>query len=84
MYIPEWRGLQLDQIQSQLCIVAEPGSAEYNFCMPNGESLPLHRKGLNLLGCPVGSSQYLSVHLSKIVADIQKDLDVLMAFPSLH
>jgi hypothetical protein len=87
MYIPEWRGLQLDQIQSQypqVRIVAEPGSAEYNFCMPNGDSLPLHREGLNLLGCPVGSSQYSSVHLSKIVADIQTDLDALMAFPSLH
>ena len=87
MYIPEWRGLQLDQIQSrypQLRMVAEPGSAEYNFWMPNGDCLPLHREGLNLLGCPIGSSQYSSVHLSRIVADIQKDLDALMAFPSLH
>jgi hypothetical protein len=45
IYIPEWLGVQLDQIQSQypqLCIGAEPGRAEYNFCMTNGDSLPLH------------------------------------------
>jgi hypothetical protein len=54
--------------------------------MPNGGSLPLHREGLNILGCPLVSlnSEYSTVHLSTIVADIQKDLDALTAFPSLH
>ena len=52
--------------------------------MPNGDSLPLHREGLNILGCPVGSSEYSTAHLNKIVEDIQTDLDALMAFPSLH
>jgi hypothetical protein len=37
-----------------------------------------------ILGCPVGSPEYWTVYLSKIVADIQKDLDELSAFPSLH
>jgi hypothetical protein len=59
---------------------------KYCFRMPNGGSLPLHREGLNILGCllvPL-NSEYSTVHLSTIVADIQKDLDALTAFPSLH
>jgi hypothetical protein len=52
--------------------------------MPNGDSLPLHSEGLNILGCPVGPPEYWTVHLSKIVADIQKNLDALSAFLSLH
>ena len=85
MYIPKWRGLQLDQLQLKYPQL-EPGSGgtEYSFRMPNGDSLPLQREGLNILGCPLGSSQYSTVHLNKIISDIQKDLDALTAFPALH
>ena len=75
----------MDQLQSQYPQLAlEPGGTEYCFGMPNGDSLPLHREGLNILGCPIGSSEYSTAHLNKIIGDIQKDLDALSTFPSLH
>jgi hypothetical protein len=91
MYLPQWLGLQLEQIRSQYPspqLEPEHDSMEYCFPMPNGDSLRLRHEGLNILGCPVGPPEYSTVHLSKIVADIQKGLDVqhhaLTALPSLH
>jgi hypothetical protein len=49
MYITEWWGLQLDQIQSQCPqLEPKPDSMEYCFGMPNGDSIPLHSDGLNI------------------------------------
>ena len=69
---------------SNFLLMREQGSTEYCFSMPNGDSLPLSRDGLNLLGCPIGSKEYSTEHLHGIIGDIQKDLDALTALPCLH
>ena len=88
MYIPQWRGLSLDQLQLQYPQLVvdndDPAPGPPQMQMPNGDRIPLQRHGLTILGCPLGSREHVTAHLHAVIADIQKDLDAVTALPALH
>jgi hypothetical protein len=84
VYIPSWQPLPEQQLAIHPRVSLDGPTGAITILLGTDTPFSLRREGVKILGCPIGTPQFCSLHIESACRKILADLDRLKTFPYLH